>query len=185
VDTVHDTTWRRIDRAHGNLRLGDVLNGMMEFRHHFNGTLATESMLIREVNDTPKEIEQITVFLSRLKPDVSYLAIPVRPPAEKTVRAAGESALNYAYQIMSRRLGNVEFLTGYEGSAFASTGNAEDDLLKITSVHPMREEAVRELIVKTGGEWKVVEDLLKAEKLVKVDYQANRYYISKFPNVTR
>jgi len=35
---------------------------------------------------------------------------------------------------------------GYEGNAFASTGNVEEDLLSITAVHPMREEGVKKLL---------------------------------------
>lgn len=34
-----------------------------------------------------------------------------------------------------------EDLIGYEGNAFAFTGDVEEDLLSITAVHPMREDA--------------------------------------------
>jgi len=61
--------------------------------------------------------------------------MPTRPPAVKTVNAASEQVINMAYQIFSRRISSVEHLIGYEGKAFASTGNVRDGLLSITSVH--------------------------------------------------
>jgi len=46
----------------------------------------------------------------------------------------------------------VEYLIGYEGNAFAFTGNVEEDLLSITSVHPMREDAVKDFLKKANAE---------------------------------
>jgi len=41
-------------------------------------------------------------------------------------------------------------LIGYKGNEFSLSGNIEENLLGITSVHPMREEAVREYLKKAG-----------------------------------
>lgn len=40
----------------------------------------------------------------------------------------------------------MEYLIGYEGNDFAFTGNIEQDLLSVTAVHPMREDAVNEML---------------------------------------
>jgi hypothetical protein len=53
------------------------------------------------------------------------------------------------------RLSGVEYLIGYEGNAFACAGNVQEDLLSITSVHPMREEAMAEFLKKS---WHQLED---------------------------
>lgn len=71
-------------------------------------------------------------------------------------------------------------LTGYEGNAFASTGDAAGDLLSITSVHPMREEAVRELLAKTQSNWSVVEELIEHGKLRECPYEGCRFYIRRY-----
>ena len=42
-------------------------------------------------------------------------------------------------------------LSGHEGSEFATTGDVAENLLIITVVHPMRKEAVRELLRKAGA----------------------------------
>jgi wyosine [tRNA(Phe)-imidazoG37] synthetase (radical SAM superfamily) len=116
-----------------------------------------------------------------LKPAIAYLAIPTRPPAVTTITAASEQVINMAYQIFSKRLSSVEHLIGYEGNAFASTGNARDDLLSITSVHPMRKEAVAEFLSKAGTGWDNVQELIKNRSLVELQYQGKMFYMRKLP----
>ena len=181
VDTVSKEIWRRINRPQKSLRLEAILDGMLRFADSFKGELTTESMLIQGRNDNSEEIEGMASFLAELRPDVAYLAIPTRPPAKRTVTAAGEQAINMAYQIFSKRLSSVEYLIGYEGNAFAFTGNAEDDLLSITSVHPMREEAVIAFLKKAGKKWVVIDRLIEDGSLVEVEYQGRKFYMRKLP----
>jgi len=185
IDAVSEEVWRRIIRPHKSLELKAILEGMLDFAAAFKGELVTETMLIQDLNDNSEELEKIARFLTRLKPHRAYLAIPTRPPARKEIKAASESAINMAYQIFSKRLDNVEYLIGYEGNAFASTGNIKNDLLGITSVHPMREEAVLELLEKTGDDWSVIEKLVKDGALVELEYQGKKFYMRKLPDRAR
>ena len=76
----------------------------------------------------------------------------------------------------------VEYLIGYEGNDFALTGNVKDDLLSITSVHPMRKEAVLELPRRADVGWEVVETLLKNGSLIELEYQGKEFYMRKLFN---
>jgi wyosine [tRNA(Phe)-imidazoG37] synthetase (radical SAM superfamily) len=181
IDSVSQETWRRINRPHKLLKLERILDGMLEFADTFKGTLATESMLIRGVNDSSEEIEGVSDFLAKLKPDMAYLAIPTRPPAVTNVTASSEQVINTAYQIFSKRLGSVEYLIGYEGNAFAFTGNARDDLLSITSVHPMREDAVAEFLKRAGIGWDSVQDMVESRNLVELKYHGRKFYMRRLP----
>lgn len=183
VDAVTEAMWKRVNRPHGSLDLKAVLEGMEEFSKIFKGELTTETMVISGFNDGIEEIENISEFLSLLNPDKSYLAIPTRPPAERWVRPADEEALNRAYQVFQKKLNVVEYLIGYEGSAFAYTGNVEDDILSITSVHPMREEGVTELLSKADSSWDTVSRLIEEEKLVEIEYMGKKFYLRKLSNV--
>jgi wyosine [tRNA(Phe)-imidazoG37] synthetase (radical SAM superfamily) len=137
-------------------------------------------MLVKGVNDTDEAIRKIGDYLVRLRPDTSYVAIPTRPPAERWARAPREAAVNRAYQILSRRLQRVEYLIGYEGNAFAFTGNVEQDLLDITAVHPMRKEAVCTFLTRAGAEWPVVIDLCARGELVETPFGGHTFYMRKF-----
>ena len=136
-------------------------------------------MLVRDINDNLEELESIAEFIEGLKPKTSYISIPIRPPAEVWVKPATEQTLNLAFQRFKDKAIEVEFLIGYEGNAFAFTGNIEEDLLSITSVHPMREEAVNEFLKKANGDWNVIEKLIAESKLVEMEYKDKKFYLRK------
>jgi wyosine [tRNA(Phe)-imidazoG37] synthetase (radical SAM superfamily) len=185
VDAVTETLWLRVNRPHGALEHRTVLEGMKVFAETFKGELATETMLIKGLNDGGKEAEKIADFLTDLKPEYAYVALPTRPPAEKWVKSADEQAINKAYQLFDEKLKHVEYLIGYEGNAFAFTGNVEEDLLSITSVHPMREEGVDVLLSKAGENWDTVHRLIDDQKLVETEYQGKKFYMRKLPSHSR
>jgi wyosine [tRNA(Phe)-imidazoG37] synthetase (radical SAM superfamily) len=179
VDAVTDEVWRKVDRPHGRLRLEAILDGMRAFREVFRGELTTETMLVKGVNDGDDEIPRIADFLEELGPDKAYLAVPTRPPAEDWVEPPDEETLNRAYQSFANRLSDVEYLIGYEGDAFAFTGNFEEDLLSITSVHPMREDAVETLLKRAKAGWSSVDHLIKEGKVIQLDYLGRKYYMRR------
>ncbi len=177
VDTINEEVWRQINRPHSSLEFGKVIEGITRFASAFKGELVTESMLIKDINDDRKEIERLAFFLKGLKPRKAYLAIPTRPPAERAISPASKQTVTMAYQIFSAKLEKVECLVGYEGSAFTSTGDAEDDLLSITAVHPMRQDAVTSLLKRAGSSWGVVEKLMEEGRLVEVEYEGKKFYM--------
>jgi wyosine [tRNA(Phe)-imidazoG37] synthetase (radical SAM superfamily) len=136
-------------------------------------------MLVEGVNDSTGHVRDVAEFLARLKPTTAYLAIPTRPPAEKWVRPPKEATINRAYQIFGERLDRVEYLIGYEGDAFAFTGNVEEDLLSITAVHPMREDAVRKFLARATTDWGIVDRLIARGQLVELEYQEQRFYMRR------
>jgi wyosine [tRNA(Phe)-imidazoG37] synthetase (radical SAM superfamily) len=183
VDAVTHDIWRKVNKPHEEIKLDNILEGILGFAKSFRGELTTETMLIRGVNDSEHEVSKIAIFLAKLKPAKAYLAVPTRPPAER-IEPAAEHNLNTAYQIFSRKLEKIEYLIGYEGNAFASTGNAVDDLLSITAVHPMREDAVAELLEKAGTEWGTIQKLISNGSLVQLEYQGKKFYARKIPAKT-
>jgi wyosine [tRNA(Phe)-imidazoG37] synthetase (radical SAM superfamily) len=182
VDTVSPDIWRNINRPHGGLSQDRILEGVSEFACTFKGELTTETMLVRGLNDRAEEIEKISVFVAGLKPKKSYIAVPIRPPAEKEIHPPDEYSLNLAHQIFSEKSIGPELLIGYEGNAFAITGNVEEDLLSIMSVHPMREDAVHRFLKKAKADPSTVRKLVKAGKLVEIQYRDWKFYVKKLPN---
>jgi len=179
MDAVEEALWRRVDRPHGSLELAAILEGAIAFARAYEGELVTETMLVGGVNDGEQALGEVADFLACLQPAAAYLSIPTRPPAEEWVRPPGEAALNRAYQILGERVERVEYLIGYEGDAFAFTGDVEQDLLSITSVHPMREEAVSAFLARAGAEWAVVHRLVAQDQLVEAEYGAHKFYLRR------
>ena len=180
IDSTNPEIWKVVNRPHGKIRLGSVKKGIQTFARDFKGTLVTETMLVQGVNDGEGNIKAAASFLEMINPTAAYLAIPTRPPAEDYVFPPLEEKLNHAYQIFMEHGLHTEYLIGYEGNEFSSTGDVETDLLSITAVHPMREDAVSALLSRTDEDFSIIDRLIEERKLAASTYQGKRYYIRKF-----
>lgn len=182
VDAVRGGVWSRLNRPHGRLHLDGQLQGALRFSRRFGGTLATETLLVAGLNDGESHLDELGRYLEALGPDRVYLSVPTRPPAETWVRAPGDEVVFRAFQCLAAWLPgtSVELLVGDEGNAFASTGDARADLLDITSVHPMREDAVADLLARTGQGWSVVEELVEEGRLGQRRHRGRTFYVRRF-----
>jgi wyosine [tRNA(Phe)-imidazoG37] synthetase (radical SAM superfamily) len=180
VDSVEEKIWRRVNHPHRNLYLKSILEGMLKFNESFRGKIITETMLIRDINDDSQHIERVADFLAQLKPSRSYLSLPIRPPADRWVQSPSEEVVNQSYYLFKEKIDQVECLIGYEGNAFAFTGKAEEDILSITSVHPMREEALKDFLKRAHSDWSTIVKLIDKGRLVETEYEGNKFYIRKF-----
>jgi len=179
VDCVDLSVWKKIDRPYGKLDRKKILSGIKSFTAEYQGKIITETMLVKDLNDQPDIVQRTAEYLGSINLDRAYLSIPTRPPAEKWVMAPTEDSINTAFQIYQQAGLSVEYLIGYEGNEFSSTGDIKNDLLSITAVHPMREEAVVNFIQRAGGDLDIVENMLQDGSLVTSDYQDKRYFLRK------
>jgi wyosine [tRNA(Phe)-imidazoG37] synthetase (radical SAM superfamily) len=176
VDAVRAGTWRRVNRPHRSLDLPEIIGGLRRFAAGFGGTLATETMLVRDLDDGDEDLRAAADLIAELDPDVAYLAVPTRPPACAWVRAPAAETLARAHEIFRRRLRHVALLTGPGGDQVSTTGDAVVDLLAITMVHPLREAAVAELLARDGAEWPVVGALVESGDLERVAHGGEVFY---------
>ena len=179
IDAINAIVWKKINRPHKAIDHSSMLDSILSFRDLFEGRLITETMLVKNINDSARDINELAEFIAVLNPGTAYLTIPIRPPAIKTVRPPDEPVINRCYQVFKEKIKSVECLTGYEGNEFAFTGNIEDDILSITSVHPMRQDALYTLLNKSGKSPAVIDGLIAQGKLMETEYKGEKYYLKK------
>jgi wyosine [tRNA(Phe)-imidazoG37] synthetase (radical SAM superfamily) len=180
VDTVDEDVWRRMNRPHRSLELGTILAGIRELSYGFPGRLVSETMLVEGLNDDAGSVSNVAAFLRDVGISAAYLAIPTRPPALPEVRGPDESVVVRAYRLLREQLPRVEYLIGYEGDAFAASGDARSDLLAVTAVHPLRESAVRRMLTHSASGWELVDRLVDEGLLRVVEHDGARFYVRRF-----
>ena len=185
VDSVDESVWRKINRPPRRLSLPPILEGMLAFKQKYPVKLVTESMLVAGLNDNEKTTRQLCDFLLALQPSISYLSIPTRPPAEVGIVPPSPEALLEIIAICTAQLPFVDLLFESEVGDFVSTGNLAEDILSITSVHPLREEALRSMVSNVGGTWQIVEDLMTSGKISSIRYRNERYFLRHFKDIRR
>lgn len=180
IDTVDEDVWYRINRPKSNLNLNLIFKGIRDFVKEFNGIVITETMLVKGINDSRLSIERTAQFISKLKINKSYLAVPVRPPAENKVKPVSVTTMDFALKTFGENNIDVESLIRDTAIDFSYTDNFEQELLSITSVHPMNRNAVLRLLKKANLGWSVVRKLLNQKKVIEVEYNGKKYYQRNF-----
>jgi wyosine [tRNA(Phe)-imidazoG37] synthetase (radical SAM superfamily) len=181
VDAVNETDWRQINRPNKKLSLPSILCGIQNFRDHFRGEFVTETMLVAGLNDSETSIKNLVSYLQKLSPFKAYLSIPTRPPAESWVLPPDVGHLESVLAIITEKVPYVDLLFEAEESDFFSTGDIAEDILSITAVHPLRETALRDMLLRTGTEWSVVEKLVHSGKIACLKYRDERFYLRIHP----
>ena len=185
VDAIDEPTWRQINRPHKDLSLSAIQEGIIEFASRYRGQLVTETMLVDGVNDNVEQLTQVAHFVGGLQSAKSYVSVPTRPPAEKSAQIPNMNALATAYQVLAEHISEVEFLIEYEGNEFTFTGNVEENLLSIMSVHPMREDAVHEFLGKAGANESLIRKLVERGRLIQLEHAGHTFYMTTIPGVLR
>jgi wyosine [tRNA(Phe)-imidazoG37] synthetase (radical SAM superfamily) len=182
VDAVDEPRWHRVDRPHLELSLERVLHGIRTFAGEYTGELTTDTMLVGGVNDDEEHVARVTAFVAGLAPRKAFLSIPTRPPAESNVRPPDDAVLRRAREVMAASVPVVECLFDFEGNAFASTGDAAGDLLRVAAVHPVRRDAALDLLERGGAEPAVLDALLRDGLLVELEYGGRQFISSRAPD---
>jgi len=180
ADAFSRETWKRLNIPHRTLDIDKIRDGIMTFSGLYWGKLVTETMLVKDINDSPAEINNTAGIVRMINPHTAYISIPTRPPAFSGIMPADEDRVLEAYHAFAQQVDNVELLTGYEGNEFSSTGRFREDILAITAVHPMREDAVTELLARSNECEETLEIMIGEELLRRVVYGSHTYYMRRF-----
>jgi len=180
ADSMDENTWRKVNRPHGKITLDEIKEGLMEFSDLFNGSLITETMLVNGVNDSNVSIEVTAGFICGLDPEIAYITVPIRPPSENWVEVPSDDTILKVIKEYSSRKLRVVPLTEKEYGDFTYTGDIKSDIIAITSVHPMREDSVREMLERSGDDWQLVEDMVVRGELTRMDHGGTTFYRRKF-----
>jgi wyosine [tRNA(Phe)-imidazoG37] synthetase (radical SAM superfamily) len=144
LDAGSEAMYAKINRPHRDFPFGQQVEGLIDFRREFKGSLWVEVMLLGGVNDSPPDLDDISKILECVGPDEIHISTPTRPPAEPWVKQPGAESVERAASIfgsVARVLQPID--------ADVECGIDEelaDTVLAIVLRHPMQEnELVRNL----------------------------------------
>lgn len=180
VDANNEDIWKAINRPFGLLDFKEHIEGLRQFSAEYKGKLVTETMLVKGINDSTTTLKKTAGLITQLKPSIAYIAIPTRPPALSWVEAPDEMVINKAYQIFTKVGLYTELILGFEGTNTGFTGNALEDIINISAVHPIREDTMLELLRKNNADPTILTTLIQGKYIQQIKYGLNTFYIRRF-----
>ncbi len=185
IDAAREDEWRKVNRPDSGLHLDEIMAGILEFSSKFRGHLVTETMFVKNINDGESNLRQLAEFLSKVKPKKVYLATPIRPPSSPEVESLDLSSLVRIRSVLGSVVPNVEFLNTQHRDEIQLTSDVEKDLLGAVAVHPLREDQLKEKLLKLGLAWSLVERLLDNGELVRVEHAGDWFFRRRFRQDTK
>jgi len=180
VDSVVKDTWHKIDRPHGTLDLDEVFNGIHWFAQMYKGQLLTETMLVKGLNDSRAEAHAAATFIADLHPYTTYLALPLRPPAEAWVEAPDAETLVKIFDVFKEHIGRVELMMDLPESNLASGEDAIGILLSTLAVHPLKQTDIETYLDKHKIDRQELEALISQELIKRIQHGRTTFYLRNY-----
>ncbi len=81
LDCATERCLKRLDRSHEDIDIESIKEGMLTFKKSFTNPLIIEILMVKRLNDSAEEIEELNRFLLKLNPTRIDIGTVDRPPA--------------------------------------------------------------------------------------------------------
>lgn len=103
LDSVIPEIFQRINRPLADIKIEEIIKGLISLRKEFSGKIWLEIMIVRGVNDRLSQIRKLKDIVEMINPDKIQINSPVRSTAEKNVFPAGNKKLEKFKEILGQK----------------------------------------------------------------------------------
>ena len=134
LDAADEPTFRKINRPHKDISIGNVISGLSAFRNEFAGQIWLEVFLLENVNISANQIAKLKDAIKLIRPDKIHLNTAVRPTAVPGIEKLDAERL----QAIARQLGkNCEVVADFSQQTFGKhTETKTEHLLSMLKRRP-------------------------------------------------
>jgi len=112
LDCIHQTCFKKLDRAHQSIDIGAIVEGMKVFRKRYDGELVIEILVVKGMNDSEEEFEALNEALHVIQPNRIDVGTIDRPPAY-AVKGVSEERLVALSQLLKGLHVNIAYAKNY------------------------------------------------------------------------
>lgn len=103
LDAVIPEIFQKIDRPHQDIKVEEVIQGLIDLRKEFRGKIWLEVMLVRGINDDLRYIKKLKEILAKIDPDKIHLNSPVRTTSEPNIFPVDKNKLEKIKEILGEK----------------------------------------------------------------------------------
>jgi len=178
VDAVSEDVFQRINRPLEELKVNKVLGGIKDFCENFGGKIYLEIMLVKDINDSEKEIGRLNKFIRELNVDKIQLNTVIRPPGDPTARPLDAEKLQKIKALFDSKL-PVEIVADFDRmTSKAYHKDLEQAIIEILKRRPTRrDEMAAALGVHSNEIIKYLQVLEKSKRIKRLRTETEHYYL--------
>ncbi len=101
LDAVTETLFHKIDLPHKDIKIENIINGLIEFRKIYTGQIWLEVLVLKGFNDTEEEFNKIADCVKLIKPDKVQINNLDRKPSYDIAKKADFETVEKLKKILS------------------------------------------------------------------------------------
>ncbi|MBE0685383.1 MAG: radical SAM protein [Anaerolineaceae bacterium] len=137
LDAGNPGLYKKINRPHPEVTFSRYVDGLKAFHREYQGKLWIEVMLVKDLNDSERELLELTDLFATIHPDEIHILQPTRPPVEPWVHPADDEKILRAKKILGSSARVIDPVTG--GFDLGQHEDLTDAIVDIITRHPMKE----------------------------------------------
>ncbi len=103
LDAVTPEIFAKVDRPKEDIKIEDIINGLIGLKKEFKGKIWLEVMLVKGINDDLAHIRKLKDIIDKINPDKIQLNSPVRTTAEENILAVDKKRLEKFKEILGEK----------------------------------------------------------------------------------
>jgi wyosine [tRNA(Phe)-imidazoG37] synthetase (radical SAM superfamily) len=172
----------KIDRPASGLTFQQHVDGLVAFRHEYQGRLWIEVMLLGGINDSDEALHDLARVLQQINPDMVHLVLPTRPAPEQEIRLPSDECLEQAIAILSEVAMVVNPLKG--NMDLRSAPDLLEAITAIVSRHPVQQRELQKAIAdRFAAESTKVDDVMQTlfatGRFSRVEHNGEPYWVMR------
>ena len=147
INTVYNSTFKKINRAYEELNINDIKRGLKSLGENFKGDILLETFIIEGINDTKKELNGLADFFNSIKYTKVQLNTLDRIGTERWLKPVSKSRLKKIKEYLELRdVKNIEIIGKFKTEEKIKK---DENLLKnMKSKRNYSEEDLKKLFIK-------------------------------------
>jgi wyosine [tRNA(Phe)-imidazoG37] synthetase (radical SAM superfamily) len=100
LDSITPEIFNQIDRPHPQIKIEEIINGLIDFKKEFSGKIWLEVMLVKGINDDLRQIKKLKAVIEKIEPQKIQLNSPVRTTTEPNILPVDKNKLKKIQEIL-------------------------------------------------------------------------------------
>ncbi|WP_022670301.1 radical SAM protein [Hippea alviniae] len=146
LDAVLESSFIKVNRPHGSLKIERIIDGLVDFCKDFKGEVWLEVLLVRSLNDSKDDLKALSDAIERIKPSKVQVGTVDRPPAESWVEKLSDKEMMDVYVYLSAHTSvEVELIGGFNKENDAFKDDVERAILKLINIRPCSKDELKSI----------------------------------------
>ena len=143
IDAVTEDIFKKINRPHPDIEINNIVDGLINFSHNYDGKLYPEVLVLKNINDGENEIRKISEVINRMKYETVHLNTAYRPGPYKDAVALNEEELTDVALLFAKYGVNIKisnFISKEQNNEYE--GNIKQTVFKLLDMRPCSKEDI-------------------------------------------